>query len=122
MSVAMPFVRFHALKRRDVTKLLNAVIPGKWVYSHYALSDSKPVATGLYTGGTSAVAPKPIMALLKDAEAGTLLTMFMERGWQGQDAVTIKQIDMLPPHKVDKTRVLYRLQGKIASEFPWEAA
>lgn len=117
----MPFVRFHALKRGDVTKILNQIIPGQWVYSHYALTPAQTVSTGLHAGGTSAVAPKPIMVLLKDAAAGTLVSMFFEKGWQDDQAVTIKQIDMLLPHQVNKGRVLYRYGGEL-THFPWEAS
>lgn len=103
----LAFARFDANGKTDVKNFLNAVVPGQWVWSSYALSPTTKIdAVG---SGRPAV-----MVVLQDSAAATKVRMMVE-GPAG-DLVRLKQIDMIEDSADAKHRALYSTK---LTDWPW---
>lgn len=103
----LAFARFDANGKTDVKNFLNAVVPGQWVWSSYALS---PV-TNIDAVGSGR---PPVLVVLQNSKAATMVRM-MADGITAK-GVRLKQLDMIEDDADAKRRALY--SSKL-TDWPW---
>lgn len=103
----LAFARFDANGKTDVKNFLNAVVPGQWVWSSYALS---PV-TNIDAVGSGR---PPVLVVLQNDATASLVRMFAEG--EAAKGVRLKQLDMIEDNEDHKHRALYSTK---LTDWPW---
>ncbi len=101
------FFRFYGTKR-DVSDVLQEIIPHQWTWSRYAIVEAPRDQVG--SGGL------PVLVLVKDQLAAAKVRLMVQNG-NGNSLVGVKHYAPVPNDDDTRRKVLY---GAKSQNYPWE--